>query len=367
MKLNKSNLGFTLAETIIATSIFVVISAITVQIFNSINETHLSISSEGLMQKYDQKGMNNLSKDISAARIFIGRKLGELPTEVNSYSKYYLNKIPLSLPINTNSGKFNVSSSFSQRILPVIDDSTNVTKIKDYPERIGNSLIVGVFDDSTNVSWTEASITKSASIDLLSLRYYFLAEKSGNKTLEVIRWESVYYADYTQINNILNSYDNHPTLTLSQKTTTKTNFINSLKAINLKSSYNGKKLFIGGVWKPDDKEISTNKFFKLELLSGVLKPEDTTYLIPMLKASSLTNSFNQSNYSIARNNDSQKEYNKVPLFTTATTNFPNGFEVFVAGQSGARQVFARLVSESRIRGTKKTYNQTTMVSTGKDS
>lgn len=371
MKAKKALAGFTMIEMLISTLVLGFITAITMTVFMGINNSYNSNNLYNVMKIYDQAGVNKLGSDITTSRIIIGRNENEAIGTTGTYSSNFLGVINGLAPFLANSqftttnGKKFKPTLAQNRILPVVDASVDLSTISSSPANVGNTLLIGVFDDSTPISWSSTTAPscnciRTASIDLMTIKYYFLAKDERNKFF-LVCGTSKYYADYTQVSGLLNKMDN---------VTEKNAFMTALSSSTLKSQISKKSVVVEGIWKSDDKTNLNiyQYFYTLSLASGVLQNVGSSYNIPMSYFTMYNNAVSE-NYWVSKNNIQTDSSKKVPLMAVADNTgdgYPNGLEIAVTGASGAREVFIRLLSEANVSG-RSIFNQTTLTATGKDS
>jgi len=185
--------------------------------------------------------------------------------------------------------------------------------------------------------------TDSVRIDLYRFLYYYLSKNSAREIaeqgniLELIRWESVVFADYNQLVQ-LDNFDDGGAIQLA-----------TLQALQVEDTTVGRPA-VTVAWNPD--EDANGAFFSFG--GGSLSNlADSSYKIEKLDASLAITQLNAPRiggdmiYSVAFNTSETFELgDTVPVFATAdVTNdgFPHGFEVMMGGPTGGRRVLVRLV------------------------
>ncbi len=198
-----------------------------------------------------------------------------------------------------------------------------------YPQAsVGNALLFASQVRSQDLDLVDANANAfSARIDIYRFYCYFLTvgETSvSNKPARVLyRWESVDYADFSQIN----TFTAGPSLRQQM-------IVQAFAALGLTHA-----------WNPSQIDYAAS-FFKLKA-DGTMPGEPGAYEIerltetPLMTVQKATSGYR---YGVAPNTDpATNPKHPVPLYTVPNGDFPSGFEVMVGGISSNRQVFYRLV------------------------
>ncbi len=349
--------GYTIFEGLVASVIMVIIGGIVTQVLFSTQKNTFYVQGTNILKDLTQLGFFRLGRNISTLRTIVGR----IPSEASpTLSTDYLNRmtIPSSFKLG-NETYFPLG--ISSRVLPEVDSTNSFSPENDQPlstsvkiifdqQAVGNSLLIGVNQDTVTYSWgTGTPPPNKKIIDLLQIHYYFLARnnlknKAGNNNLIIADWQSAYYADYNQIKQVESN------MTSGEKTA----FYNYL--LTAKSNLPaGKNTPIAGAWDFTQKAGSStgsNRFYTFTGGTLTSIPQtNTTYKIQFYK---FENPFrlpnrNNTDYTIARNNTNTEKGRKAPLFAAASASgdgFPHGFEVMISGQQKGRKVYIRSVLQA---------------------
>lgn len=393
--------GITLVEMLIAGALLSIISVIVTSFLLSTQRNYSLQTAQNLMKSFSIKAIYDMGRKINSSRAFITRTPTTITALAQQYKyNYFTSKIDL--PTITKIGQYNfIPINSTSRILPELNQnmsfSPTVTSDPDPTKNfkqsaVGNSLLFASLEDNAFYHYTDSSgkqFTKS--IDLYQIHYYYLAKSSdsifkgtttnnGDK-LFLMHWESQYYADYNQVKSIAN-IGNSPGINITDFYTYLSNGSNVSLSNRAKGS-NASQIPIAGAWDPEYKtQCQTSqdknyiyKFTSTGIDSSLDCASSTTKTLKMFKNSfySLKSGYSDGKvYSIVRNNLSGSEplSRKVPIYANkdlTDDGYPHGFEVMINGQTGARKVFIRILSQvSNPQEQSMTY-ETTITFQGKDS
>jgi hypothetical protein len=197
-------------------------------------------------------------------------------------------------------------------------------------------------------------------IDVYRIYYYYLTSNGarsipGVNVYNLTEWESIQYADWYEINNVYNSDS-----VLGQAIV---NFLTSPPA-----SYHAQAITMA---LDTSQVIPTSAFYQLTngsypvgaWGSPVIQQATWTNLT-QISSGILCSGFS---YGICGNTAAWTSAPiKVPLYTTASGNFPGAFEVGMLGNGAGLQVMTRLGWVARGASPKIIYNDNTIVTNAKD-
>lgn len=397
----KSKKGFTLIEVLIASSLTALILIIGSQALLSYNNNTIMLEAQNQLKSYDQKGVNDIGRIIGSSKVIFGRiNPSDLSAGVYDITSQYINMI--SLPTNFTVNKNNyVPLSMSSRVLPIIykDMPTSTSYLNDpvtpfIPDAVGNSLLVGSYEDSCNINIPGRGITRI--LDLYQFHYFFIAkttnekDSSGMQYLNLVDLRSKYYLDYEQIKSL---YDQLKSITGSDSTA-KLELSQALlnaKAINT-------PIDIKGIWNYNNKVACSNdttftgtSYFYDFSGNSIKNYSCSDYkIINDRVASPFLNIGREGKifYNMSRNNiiktslrpvgysiSNTPMTQRVPIYanvdsslngSSVTDAYPNGFEVMVTGRTSARKVTLRTVRRASTNQ-RSIFNESFAVFQGRDN
>jgi prepilin-type N-terminal cleavage/methylation domain-containing protein len=192
---------------------------------------------------------------------------------------------------------------------------------------VGNCLfIASVAPAIDNLVHNGLGSTETIRIDTYQFNYYYLAQAPsgtmGSKAkIDLWEWHSVSYADADEITAIADA-------------TASSNTIRALAAAGIQYA-----------WSPSTPTFSA-AFFQISSTTMAAQPNHTIQVSSSdkmlnLLVGSMSSGFH---FSVSPNTGNGFNTNTtVPLFATASNQFPSGFEIAMIGPNTARQVFMRLV------------------------
>jgi len=294
--------GFTIIEMAIA---FIILLAIMVATYEVIVYSHISnatLSAWNGMTEWGQTIVNNINLELSQ-----GRVIYQNDTLGNSYLADL--EMDPDLP------------AIGSRRLPVIDANAALGP-ETTVSRTGNSLLfvqelAPFVGDANGVN---------RRVDVYQLVYYYLSKTdqyigTKNESLRVIKWVSVPFADWSQVNSI-------------PAGNARTVFVSNLFEDPREIRY---------LWVPRNEPNSA--FYEITSAGGIFA--DNSYVIERKDAQSVIGYLGAGYASVAWNSGASFDIpDNVPKYTQANPlgdGFPNGLEIQVVGPSIARVVMVRLV------------------------
>lgn len=174
-------------------------------------------------------------------------------------------------------------------------------------------------------------------VDLYRFVLYYVAKHEGDGQkfahmpfcLDVVRWESVVYADFQQLDSLDDELE--------------TSMVNGLAAKG-----------IGFAW---DAGSPAEAAFTRLAGGRMQRPPEPRHRIAQASATSAFPGIGRGQriagvigYSVAPNDGEVPIRNKVPKYAQPADGFPNGFEVLIAGPGHGRKVMVRLVIAAETHG-----------------
>jgi prepilin-type N-terminal cleavage/methylation domain-containing protein len=295
----RNQAGVSLIEFLVALTIFAVLASLVTRALVMEQKYNSSVHNRMKLQVYGEMMTDNLRKQLSTTRlVFDSESLGADYWSKLSFSGDKPDAHAL-LPTIQPSGSFSPDwSGF---------DSTSVgnmlfwVKIVDPPAEVGDGVGSYVFDRFRFV-------------------VYFLVPYAGGKGYNLVSSESQReYLDYNQIMTVLRSQPEYPEV-----------FVDSLKSMGLDI-----------VWRANA-ATAGNAFYNLSADLSKNSPINHTIIMKdSEEVSGFSNMSGAEHHGIAPNGEGVGLC--VPKFAKASTGFPNGFEVLVAGPANARKVLLRFV------------------------
>ena len=224
-------------------------------------------------------------------------------------------------------------------VLPTIDESGSISPESDNfdSSKVGNSLFFASFEPQAILKDIAdgGGSTFTIRINLYRFHYYYPGQifdkgiADRNFSLGLIHWESVKYADYTEID--------------SYSGTKKENIVKALR--NQSGVYYA--------WKVSETDVN-NAFYNLNS-DGSITLDASHQIIEENEENMLEFTTGISGASIRCGLcfNTGGDFNPgvtVPQFATSNNEFPAGFEVVAVGPAGNRKILLRLVLVSQSRG-----------------
>lgn len=323
--------GLTVTELILASALMAILSVIAFKLYNSMQQGFNMAEGKNTVKASTQRALNQTHRTVlGSVRLF-------------DSTGGFLAALQLS----------SAPSPVAGSTLPAFQTTLSPSSGTFVPASVGNSLYFAA------VSSSPAKVTvfdpvfggnHAIQIDRYTFHYFYLALSpqggtvGGTSSLGFYQWSSVDYVDFTEIDNISNAV---------------------LKQNTLTALYNDGYRF---AWQLNGATAATSF---LDIQSGGTMALNATHRIPMsqvqlhstgIGSGILTNV----RVSICPNTGGLFTPGiQVPLYNSAIN--PGGFEVIVAGPSGARQVHMRLalVGQGAFKGVVADAEEVT--STVKDS
>ena len=303
--------GMTLIEIMVSLGILSVLFLVILRSTLSVGDVSATLESYNTILQKTQELNAALKTDISTARrIYEEDTLGQ--------GRSYMNNM-----------LFGTLPPITGNLLPKIANLGNFDKDVIGNRRVGNVLMV--VGELSPADYTDTTVipNKSYRVNVFRLVCYYPtqytnAATQGLSDLDLVRWESPAYADYT-------------TLTA----------ITDLTARGLVIAYLKNTLGITHAWDPS--LLETAAFFPLTAI--VAATPDAAYKIPPspVRAKAPLAYFRIRNAALSQNNAVVTGESVIPKFAQKVAGFPHGFEVMVIGPSGARKILTRVVAERSMR------------------
>ncbi len=315
--IKRNQAGVSLIEFMVALTIFAILASLVTRALVMEQKYNSSVHNRMKLQVYGEMMTDNLRKQLSTTRVvFDSESLGAEYWGKLSFSGESPDAYAL-LPTIQPAGSFSPDwSGF---------DSTSVgnmlfwVRIIDPPAEAGDGVGTYIFDRFRFV-------------------VYFLVPYAGGEGYNLVMCESQKeYLDYAQVMTVLRSQPEYPQV-----------FIDSLKSMGLDI-----------VWRANAAEAS-KAFYDLSVNLGKNSPiSHTIAMRGAERVSAFSNMSGAQHHGIAPNGEGVGL--SVPKFAKASTGFPNGFEVLVAGPANARKVLLRFVLLGEGHGHSLATEHTTLV------
>lgn len=318
--------GASFLELLIVFFLFAIIGIMTYDLLVGTAQTNLYLESNNDLSEFGQRLVNEIKSEmLQSKRLMDNTTVGAgylAALELSSAPEPIDSTVLPTIELN---GSFSPSMA-SDPDLPFVAAS------------VGNAILFAeamtpYIDDTNDVR-----------IDTYRFVFYYLAKNTGARFqerdhfLDLYRWESVQYADYSQLRALLNRDDEGATLS------------SALSALQTEDAATGRPA-ITVAWDPGEEVDAA--FYDFEGSSSLPESPDSTHEPNMASVSSALPRLSgpriggKMEYTVAFNSSESFDIgDAVPQFATADTSgdgFPNGFEVMMAGPTGGRKVFIRLV------------------------
>jgi prepilin-type N-terminal cleavage/methylation domain-containing protein len=313
--------GYTLVEMAVVTAIMSVVALSTISLFRLGAGAFVAGEARSSLSSGSQNVLNHIGQELTQNK----RLFQNTPADLNFLNIERLSGTP--------------AASLSSSRLPTIVPNGSISP--GVPSAVGNELFFAKADPSQDLTVLDsASVTSTVRIDTDRFKYYFLAQDLipnhtiGNKAqINFWEWESVSYADYDQIVRMSGGDSTKRSHIVAALVNKGVSYAWSSSAVvNTPASPAFYKLQPSLTADPGHQirqsSSSTMKFLKVSALGGY-------------------------RYGVSPNTGSGFTTSKpVPQLTNAGGNFPSGFEIAMAGPTGGRQVFIRLVlvAEGSFKG-----------------
>ena len=330
--------GLTLIEIIITLAIFSIIVIAVTMVMTSTSKGFTSFEATNQLKKTNQETLNRIFIRLTECKRIFPYISTEPSPNFNSYlSRISATGTPPGCPVMLSGSK-----------LPIIEESLSMAEgtTNFINASVGNRLFFANSDASKILENVKdfTGTSHTLRIDLYRFYYYYLTSENLKSILIkpsylLIEWQSIYYADFNQINNITDSV---------------------LKKNTIEALYtNG----INYAWNTSILETSINNAF-YNLNSDGNIPLNSNHQIIKNQDKILTHMFTGTmgggfRYGISCNTvDAANNViwsgisKKIPQYAIASGNFPGGFEVIVVGSTSGRKVLIRsvLVAEGTMPG-----------------
>ena len=364
--------AFTLIELMMVTAMLGLIIPVMILLFSKVSQGMAADEMHGQLKKLNELTMLRLDTHIKANKHMFQNDA----SNVTFLSKVGLmgapavlagSHLPLVQPVQPEP----TPTSFSPNSLAA-------------PLNFGNCLLFGAYDSPTTIAGkgyraplvvSGASVTYAGAsgpatmiIDLYRFYYYYLTTSThplkGVQSHGLVEWRSVQYADFYQLKNITD-----PTLKVAV-----------IKWMTSAANFPGGNpvtlAWDSGQTTPYDSVVPIFAFYQLNnatgTWTGIANPTilqaDFTYLT-QIPSGILSRGFN---YGICGNNIPptyawpESPPVKVPMYGTASGNYPGGFEVGLKGSAGGMEVLTRCLLVAKGGALKVPWNDITMIHNARD-
>jgi hypothetical protein len=313
-------------ELLIVMFLFSVIGVMTYGILVGTAKTNVFLESHNDLAEFGQRLVNEIK-----TKVLQSKRLMDNSTVGNGYLQALeLDGAPPPLD-GTTLPTIEISGSFSPSLA---GDTTNpfVTS------SVGNALL---FAESLA---PYVDVTNNARVDLYRFNFYYLSANTDNdiagmgRTIDITHWQSVQFANYDQLKRLENHDESGAILAT---------VLGALQTADPSTEREA----ITYAWAPS--KAADAAFYDIDGSSSLPAGPDETYDIatglvePAIANLNSVRIGGDMPYTVAFNSgDSFPIRETVPLFATASASgdgFPNGLETMIAGPSGGRRVFIRLV------------------------
>lgn len=323
---SKRDSGISLIELLIVMFLFAVVGIMTYGILVGTARTNLFLESHNDLGEFGQRLVNDIK-----TKALQSKRLMDNSTAGNSYlAALDLSDAPpplegMTLPTIEIAGSFSPSMA---------DDTENPF----VAASVGNALL---FAESL-APYVDAA--NNARIDLYRFNFYYLSTNTGTSiagkdhTLDILHWQSVQFADYDQL-KLLENHDSSGTAL--------TAVLGGLQTADPAAEREA----ITYAWSPA-KPVDA-AFYDINGKTSLPEAPNGTYDIALGSIQPAISNLNGARiggdmpYTVAFNSGESFPINEsVPLFATASDTgdgFPHGLETMIAGPSGGRRIFIRLV------------------------
>lgn len=307
--------GITFVEVMITGALVAILVLAVVPLFQVTNRGFTSLEVNTVLSSGSQQALNKIQhRLVESKRLFSN----------NANDNAFLNKVTFS----------GAPSVLTGSKLPVIVSTASISpsSASFSAANVGNSLFFASLDSTADFSdIAVAGGTQGIRIDTYVFNYYYLSPDSvqtigGNAVRRLWEWHSVRYADYIQVLNITDA-------------TKRSNTIIALRNSGINYAW------------CSSATVATSAFYDLTV--GGAMTASAGHMIPKGSASNAQQNMLQLvrgvttggfRYSVSPNTSAIfNPKHTVPVYGTASGNFPSGFEVLAVGASGTRHVFIRLV------------------------
>jgi type II secretory pathway pseudopilin PulG len=303
--------GITMVELLITAALLAIMVAAIVPVFSVSQRGLTSSEAHTTMKNQGQKAVNRIQNGlVQNKRLF----------ENVAADTAFLARVQLS----------GAPAALAGSKLPTLEEngSLSVSSGTFVSTSVGNSLFFAGNDAPRDYVVTDAGgSTVPVRIDVYHFTYYYLAPDAavtlgGKPRRDLWEWKSVPYADHQQLVNITD-------------VTKRANTAAALQADG-----------VAYAWDPA--QTSVNSAFYTLSGGGAIAaaaahtlPKSVAKKVVDIKAGVTIGGFK---WGVSPNSSGSFQPSQaVPVFTTAATDFPSGFEVVTVGPNSARQVFVRLV------------------------
>lgn len=318
--------GISLMELLIVMFLFSVVGIMTYGILVGTAKTNVFLESHNDLGEFGQRLVNNIK-----TQVLQSKRLLDNSVTGNAYLQALeLDGAPPPLD-GTTLPTIEISGSFSPSLA---GDATNPF----VASSVGNALL---FAESLAPYVDESN---NARIDLYRFNFYYLSVNTDNdiagkgRTIDISHWQSVQFADYDQL-KLLENHDENGAILAA--------VLGGLQTADPAAEREA----ITYAWRPA--KPADMAFYDIDGSSSLPDSPDGAYAIATGMIEPAIANLNSARiggdmpYTVAFNSgDSFPIKEPVPLFATANQSgdgFPNGLETMIAGPSGGRRVFIRLV------------------------
>jgi hypothetical protein len=324
----RSRKGVTLVELIITATVMSIMILTVVPLFTTTTRGYTSLEVSTVLAAGTQVAVTKIQNRLSENKRLFGN---------DTIGNAYKDKVTPSL----------LNTLLAGSKLPVIDPDASLSPSSAtfVTGNTGNSLLFASVDEPVplNGILNGSGVAVNVRLDTYVFNYYYLYQNpsvrmGGTPTLELWEWHSIPYVDYLGLINLsdVTLRNNSITALLAQGYTfafnssaTATTAFYQMSGSNpwltLQGGHNltRNNSKLGGVhsWQNDSRQM-------IDLIRGI-SVGGFTYSVSFNTSPSFTHRYT------------------VPVYGTASSDFPSGFETLIVGPSGNRRVFARLVMAAK--------------------
>jgi hypothetical protein len=297
----------TLTEVMLSVIILCIITPGLVMLMTSMTKGFTGYEAGVNLRQLNQVALNQMYLRVGSNKRIFGNNTNDIA---------YLNKISLT----------GNPALLTGSLLPTVEDTGTLTPgtTNFLSSSVGNSLFFANNDTSLEV----LTGTNTTRVDIFRFNYYYLTSVnpksiSSASSYRLVQWRSVQFADYEELANITNL-------------TRQSNVIKALGSSKITYA-----------WDYDNTNASS-AFYTLSSTTGLITASPSL-MLPQYECNVLTTLITNLilggyGYGVSANSAGWAQAPKtVPLYATASSAFPSGFEVAVCGNSAGRQVLLRCV------------------------
>jgi len=318
--------GVSFTELIVVFFIFSILGLMVYDLLVGTARTNLFIEANNDLSEFGQRMVNEIKTQVLQSK----RLLDNTTAGIAYQDALEMSGAPEPID-STQLAKIEMNGSFAPSLTGHPETPFETTSV-------GNALL---FAEAVTPYLDETDDTR---IDIYRFNYYYLSKNTEvdflelDHILEVEYWESIQFADYNQLTRLLYRDDEGVALAAA------------LSGLQTEDTDTGRPV-ITMAWDPD--ADADEAFYNYSGSSTLPESPDSSYQIemasiqPAITHLTTTRIGGKMPYTVAFNSGESFDIgHPVPVFATADTagdGFPNGMEVMLAGPTGGRKIFIRLV------------------------